>query len=32
MGKTGRAWVEKDFTATRYRERMIELYASMGVK
>jgi glycosyltransferase involved in cell wall biosynthesis len=32
MGKAGRAWVEQDFTATRYRERLIELYARMGVK
>jgi len=31
MGKTGRAWAEKDFTATRYRERLIDLYSSMGV-
>jgi glycosyltransferase involved in cell wall biosynthesis len=31
MGKTGRAWVEKDFTATRYRERLLDLYRSMGV-
>jgi len=32
MGKAGREWVERDFTATRYRERLIELYARMGVK
>lgn len=31
MGKTGRQWVEQDFTAARYRERLIELYRSMGV-
>ncbi|MDD1617134.1 MAG: glycosyltransferase family 4 protein [Methylococcaceae bacterium] len=31
MGKTGRAWAEKDFTATRYRERLLDLYRSMGV-
>lgn len=31
MGKTGRAWAEKDFTAARYRERLIDLYSSMGV-
>jgi glycosyltransferase involved in cell wall biosynthesis len=31
MGKAGRRWVEQDFTAARYRERLIELYASMGV-
>jgi len=31
MGKTGRAWVEQDFTAERYRERLIDLYSSMGV-
>lgn len=32
MGRTGRAWAEQDFTAARYRERLIELYASMGVE
>ena len=32
MGKEGRTWVEKDFTALRYRERLIELYRGMGVK
>ena len=31
MGKAGRRWVEQDFTAARYRERLVELYASMGV-
>jgi glycosyltransferase involved in cell wall biosynthesis len=31
MGKTGRAWVEQDFTSERYRERLIDLYSSMGV-
>jgi glycosyltransferase involved in cell wall biosynthesis len=31
MGKTGREWAEKDFTAARYRERLIDLYSSMGV-
>ena len=31
MGKTGREWAEKDFTASRYRERLIDLYRSMGV-
>jgi glycosyltransferase involved in cell wall biosynthesis len=32
MGKAGRAWAEQDFTAARYRERLLELYASMGVQ
>ena len=32
MGKAGRAWVERDFTALRYRERLLELYRKMGVK
>jgi glycosyltransferase involved in cell wall biosynthesis len=32
MGKAGRAWVERDFTALRYRERLLELYRQMGVK
>ena len=32
MGKAGRAWVERDFTALRYRERLLELYREMGVK
>jgi glycosyltransferase involved in cell wall biosynthesis len=31
MGKNGRAWVEQDFTAVRYRERLLELYRGMGV-
>jgi glycosyltransferase involved in cell wall biosynthesis len=32
MGKAGRRWVEEDFTAVRYRERLIELYCGMGVR
>jgi glycosyltransferase involved in cell wall biosynthesis len=32
MGLTGRAWVERDFTAERYRERLLSLYAELGVK
>jgi glycosyltransferase involved in cell wall biosynthesis len=31
MGKAGRAWAEQDFTAARYRERLLDLYSSMGV-
>lgn len=31
MGKAGRRWVEMDFTAVRYRERLLDLYRSMGV-
>lgn len=31
MGKAGRRWVEADFTAVRYRERLLDLYRSMGV-
>lgn len=32
MGKAGRCWVEEDFTAARYRERLIDLYRGMGVR
>jgi glycosyltransferase involved in cell wall biosynthesis len=32
MGKAGRAWVEQDFSAIRYRERLNELYTHLGVK
>lgn len=32
MGRAGRAWMEQEFTAERYRERLLELYRSMGVK
>lgn len=32
MRKVGRAWVERDFTAVRYRERLLELYRGLGVK
>lgn len=31
MGKAGRRWVEEDFTAVRYRERLLDLYRDMGV-
>ena len=31
MGSAGRDWIEKDFTAARYRERMLALYAELGV-
>jgi glycosyltransferase involved in cell wall biosynthesis len=30
MGGAGRRWVEQDFTATRYRSRLLELYGSLG--
>jgi glycosyltransferase involved in cell wall biosynthesis len=29
MGAAGRQWVEQDFTATRYRDRLLALYASL---
>src|SRR5262249_5676454 len=29
MGAAGRRWVEQDFTATRYRERLLALYESL---
>ena len=29
MGAAGRRWVEQDFTATRYRSRLLELYDSL---
>lgn len=31
MGYAGRAWTEREFTAARYRERLVELYRDMGV-
>ena len=31
-GHAGRAWVTQDFTAARYRERLLRLYRGMGVK
>lgn len=31
MGRYGRAWVESDYTAERYRDSLLELYADMGV-
>jgi glycosyltransferase involved in cell wall biosynthesis len=30
MGAAGRRWVEQDFTATRYRSRILELYDSLA--
>jgi len=32
MGKAARTWMVKDFTDTRYRERMLALYDDMGVR
>jgi len=31
MGRAGRAWVETEFTADRYVQRMVELYSELGV-
>lgn len=31
MGRAGRAWVERDFTAAIYRERIREIYGELGV-
>lgn len=31
MGAAGRAWVEADFSPEAYRQRMLDLYASLGV-
>lgn len=31
MGMAGRAWMEQDFTAERYRERLLSLYSELGV-
>jgi glycosyltransferase involved in cell wall biosynthesis len=31
MGQAGRVWMEQEYTAERYRDRMRDLYASMGV-
>ncbi|WP_439273661.1 glycosyltransferase family 4 protein [Pseudochrobactrum sp. HB0163] len=31
MGLTGREWILSDFSASAYRNRMLELYASLGV-
>jgi len=31
MGKVGRAWVSEDFTAGRYRDRVLGLYHELGV-
>lgn len=30
MGKLARTWMEQEFTAERYRERLVNLYAEMG--
>lgn len=32
MGVAGRRWVEDAFTATRYRDRLLDLYRRMGVR
>jgi glycosyltransferase involved in cell wall biosynthesis len=31
MGRSGRRWMAQDFTAERYRERLLDLYRGMGV-
>jgi glycosyltransferase involved in cell wall biosynthesis len=31
MGEAGRRWMEEDFTSTRYRDRLLELYREVGV-
>ncbi|MBI1890582.1 MAG: glycosyltransferase family 4 protein [Burkholderiales bacterium] len=31
MGKAGRAWMEREFTADQYRRRLLDLYFEMGV-
>jgi glycosyltransferase involved in cell wall biosynthesis len=31
MGKAGRAWMEREFTAAHYRQRLLDLYCEMGV-
>jgi len=31
MGRCGRAWMESDYTAERYRERVLGLYSDIGV-
>lgn len=31
MGRAGRAWVERDFTAAMYRERILEIYGELGL-
>ena len=31
MGHAARAWIESDFTATRYRERILGIYSELGV-
>ena len=32
LGRAGRQWVESEFTAQRYHERLLNLYASLGVE
>lgn len=32
MGKNGRHWVEQDFTAELYRDRLLNLYTDLGVR
>jgi len=31
MGKAGRTWVEQDFSSNKYRERLLNIYKSLGV-
>ena len=31
MGRAGRQWLETEYTATRYQERMLDLYSKVGV-
>jgi glycosyltransferase involved in cell wall biosynthesis len=31
MGRTGRAWMQQQFTAAHYRQRLLDLYREMGV-
>lgn len=31
MGKRGREWAQQEFTATQYRERLLQLYRELGV-
>lgn len=31
MGKAGRAWMQREFTAAQYRQRLLNLYREMGI-
>jgi len=31
MGRTGRIWMEQEFSAERYRDRLLDLYRELGV-